>query len=515
VTALGKLFRTTAFKLSFAYLTIFALGAGLVLGRLGWNVKNLLDAQIRQTIQAESEGLLEQYDAGSLHRLTKVINARARQPGSSLYLLTNYAGEPITGNVAALPEAVLGRSDIVETRYERVGEPHEDHLALVRVMQLSGGFRLLVGRDLDEREELRGVVVHALVTSLIYVAVIGLIGGLFVASRVLRRIDGMTATTQTIMAGDLSGRLPVSGTGDELDRLAQNLNAMLERITELMTRVKEVSDNIAHDLKTPLTRLRNRAEMALSGARDPIRDRQVLESIIEDSDGLIRIFNALLLIARAEAGSGREGMGEFDVGEVTRDVADLYEPLAEEAGACFSVDVEPGLSIYGNRELIGQALVNLVDNALKYGVPRQSPPAVRETEPEPELALATEALPRGNGAIPPAPPVQAELFKAEVRVGARRVDGRVEIAVADHGSGIPPQDRARASERFVRLEHSRSQPGSGLGLSLAAAVAHLHGGELRIEDNFPGLRVVIALPARDPGFPVPRRLPPPPAGVSG
>ena len=462
MTPLVKLFRTTAFKLSLAYLAIFAVGSALVLGRLGWNVQGLLDEQIRQTVDAEMSGLLEQYEAGGLRRLYTVINARARQPGSSLYLLTNNAGELIIGNVAALPDAVLGQTGIVETAYERASDPSATHRALARALVLSSGFRLLVGRDLEERNQLGGAVGQALVTSLIAIAVIGLFGGLFVASRVLRRIDGMTATTQTIMQGDLSGRLPIAGSGDELDRLARNLNLMLERITELMAGLKEVSDNIAHDLKTPLTRLRNRAEQALRGdiAAAP---RLALESIIEESDGLIRVFDALLMIARAEAGSGRESMGMLDAAAVARDFGELFEPLAEEAGMRLTVATDPTLPMRGNRELIGQATVNLLDNAIKYGVPFS--------------------------------PDEDSPATAEVALSARRVDGRVEIAVADHGRGIPEIDRVRARERFVRLEDSRSKPGSGLGLSLASAVARLHGGELRLEDNRPGLRVVLSLPA--------------------
>ncbi len=487
MTALGKLFRTTAFKLSLAYLAIFAIGAGIVLGRLGFDMKGLLDAQIKQTVNDEMEGLYEKYEIGGLRRLIKIIDSRSRQPGSSLYLVTNFQGVPIAGNVAVLPARVIGHTGIVETRYERVGDPYARHYAMARIFELPSGFRLLVGRDLEEREQLRRVVVHALLTALIYVAVIGMLGGLYVASRVLRRIDGMTATTRRIMAGDLSGRLPISGTGDELDRLAQNLNAMLERITELMSGLKEVSDNIAHDLKTPLTRLRNRAEQALRAAREPLQDGQALESIIEESDGLIRTFNALLMIARAEAGSGREGMDDFDAGAVARDVVELYEPVAEDAGAVLALSTESGLVIHGNRELVFQSIVNLVENALKYGVRGQ-----------PELALADGDF-AGPATLAPA----GEM--ARVDVSARRVKGGIEIAVADRGMGIAPADRARACERFVRLEQARSRPGSGLGLSLASAVAHLHQGKLRLEDNDPGLRAVLAFPAAEVALP-PRRL---------
>jgi signal transduction histidine kinase len=273
-------------------------------------------------------------------------------------------------------------------------------------------------------------------------------------------VDDMTATTETIMAGDLTGRLQVAGTGDELDRLAQNLNAMLERIDELMTGMTEVSNNIAHDLKTPLTRLRNRADEALRGAREPEELRAALEGVIEESDNLIRVFNALLMIARLEAGHQSEGMADFDAAEVARGVADLYEPLAEEAGTELKLDVEAGLPIHGSRELLGQAVANLVDNAIKYGT--------------------------DDADGPPAP----------VTVRARRDQDQVIIAVGDRGPGIPIDDRDRVLGRFVRLEQARSRPGFGLGLSIASAVARLHGGSLKLNDNRPGLEVELCLPAK-------------------
>ncbi len=458
MTILGKLFRTTAFKLSLAYLVVFAIGASTVLGSVAWSVNSLLDAQIGQTIGAEITGLAEQYDTGGIQQLVGAIGRRTQQPGSSLYLLTNFAGQTITGNVAILPAGVIDHPGLVETSYQRLNDIGPQHIALARIFLLPSGFRLLVGRDLDERENLRAVMIHALFQSLFWLALIGLLGGLFFALRVLRRVDAINATAKRIMAGDMSGRLPDAGTGDELDRLAQNLNAMLERIGELMSGLREVSDNIAHDLRTPLTRLRNRAEEALRSAGTSADYRASLDRIIDEADGLIAVFNALLMIARAEAGSGREGMADCDAGEVMRDVAELYEPVAEEEGVSFSLTVEDGLLVHANRELLGQALANLIDNALKYGA-------------------------SGEG-------VRA------VAVSAHRLGETIECAVADHGTGIDAADRGRVVERFVRLEDSRSRPGSGLGLSLAAAIAHLHQGQLRLDSNAPGLVATLVLPAR-------------------
>jgi signal transduction histidine kinase len=469
VTTLGKLFRTTTFKLTLVYLTVFALFAAFLLGYFALNTRRLITEQITDTVNAEITGLSEQYRIGGIRRLVIVVDARARRPGSSLYLVTTFAGEALAGNVTALQPGILDNPGWTETVYRRLdeaeGPAHTDHKALVRVFQLPGGFRMLVGRDLDERERLYHIVLAAGRWSVAIVIVLGLAGGLFVTRRVLRRVDAMTETTRSIMAGDLGERLPVAGTGDELDRMAENLNAMLDRIEALMRGLKEVSDNIAHDLKTPLTRLRNRAEDALRAGKSEGEYRAALEATIAESEGLIGTFNALLMIARAESGQVSDDASEFDAAEIAHDIGELYEPLAEEKGMALKVEADAPARLKGNRELVSQALANLVDNAIKYAEPQQ-PPA--------------------NGATP------------EIVVRALNEGDRILLTVADHGPGIPEADRARAVERFVRLEQSRSQPGSGLGLSLASAVARLHGGELVLEDNHPGLKSVIALPRGGP-----------------
>jgi signal transduction histidine kinase len=466
MTALGKLFRTTAFKLTLVYLTTFALFAAIVLVYFAWNTRRLINEQITQTVDSEIVTLQDEYDIGGIRRLIFTLDARARRPDSYLYLLTTAAGEGLAGNVGSLTAGVLERSGWTETAYRKLEDLEQtEHHALVKIVQLSGGFRMLVGRDLEERDRMHDVVINAGRWSLAIVVILGIAGGLFVMRRVLQRVDAMTATAQTIMAGDLSGRLPVGGTGDELDRLAGHLNAMLDRIEALMRGLKEVSDNIAHDLKTPLTRLRNRCEEALRTAEDEAQYRAALEGTIEESDGLIQTFNALLMIARAESGQARDNMRDFDAAEVAHGVGELYEPLAEEKGLTLTIDAPVAALVRGNRELVSQALANLVDNSIKYAAP-------------------AAALPEG--------------VRPEIRIQAASEGDRILLTVADRGPGIPEADRARVLERFVRLEQSRSQPGSGLGLSLALAVAHLHGGDLKLEDNHPGLRTVISLPRVGP-----------------
>ncbi|HEX3114221.1 MAG TPA: ATP-binding protein [Bradyrhizobium sp.] len=470
MTAFGKLIRTTAFRLTLAYLFLFALFAASLLGYFAWNTRRLITEQITTTVNAETGELSDIFGRRGLRGLIFNIENRALRPGANLYLVTAPAGQALAGNVGSLMPGVMASKGWSETAYRRLDEQDTaDHRALVRVTELPGGFRLLIGRDLEERRRLFGIVAKAAQWSLLIVIVLGLGGGIFVARRVLRRIDAMTGTTRRIMAGDLSGRLPVGRSGDELDRLAENLNAMLERIEALMMGLKEVSDNIAHDLKTPLTRLRNRAEEALAQSGSEAEYRAALERTIEESDGLIRTFNALLMIARAESGQARGNMDDFDASDVANGIHELYEPLAEENGTTLHVRTASA-PLRGNRELISQALANLVENAIKYGKPVAS------------------AQPLSAGAA-------AGAASKEILIEARRDGDQVLLSVTDHGPGIPESDRKHAVERFVRLEASRTQPGSGLGLSLASAVATLHGGELRLSDAHPGLTATLALPA--------------------
>jgi signal transduction histidine kinase len=471
VTAFGKLIRTTAFRLTLVYLFLFALFAASLLGYFAWNTRRLITEQITSTVIAETGEISDIFNRRGLRGLVFTLENRALRPGANLYLVTAPTGQALAGNVGSLMPGVMATTGWSETAYRRLDEQDTaDHRALVRITELPGGFRLLVGRDLEERRRLFGIVAKAAQWSVLIVVVLGLGGGIFVARRVLRRIDAMTGTTQRIMAGDLSGRLPVGRSGDELDRLAENLNAMLERIEALMMGLKEVSDNIAHDLKTPLTRLRNRAEEALASSGSEAEYRSALERTIEESDGLIRTFNALLMIARAESGQARGNMDDFDAADVANGIHELYEPLAEDDGMILRVKTVSA-PIHGNRELISQALANLVENAIKYGKP------------------VVSVLPLSGAGV-------AGTEAREIWIEAGRDGDQALLSVIDHGPGIPEADRKHAVERFVRLEASRTQPGSGLGLSLASAVATLHGGELRLGDARPGLNATLVIPAR-------------------
>jgi signal transduction histidine kinase len=462
VTALTKLFRTTTFRLSLTYFALFSAAAVVAVFFIYWNTTVLLSRQLNQTIDAELTGLAEQYRAGGLDQLVRIVAERSQTPGNSLYLVADKDGKQLAGNLSAVSPQLWDSLGPVEFVYSRPASGGvERRLAFANVFRLPGGYRLIVGRDIEDRRELSQLILTTMLWGLGVMALVGIGGGYWVSRKLLTRIDGLAATTRTIMGGDLAGRLPVSGSGDELDRLSESVNLMLARIEQLMAGLREVSDNIAHDLKTPLNRLRNRVEEALREPRDETGYRDVLERTIEEADGLIKTFNALLSIARLEAGAGGDNRETLDMAALVHDVAELYEPVAEERGIALKAQSSAPIVIHGDRQLLGQAIANLIDNALKYGTPSAG---------------------AGNGWAP------------EVEVRADTRDGLARIVVSDRGPGVPGPERDRVLGRFVRLEASRSEPGSGLGLSLVAAVARLHGGSLRLEDNEPGLRVVLTLP---------------------
>ena len=464
--------KTTAARLSALYFLLFGLCAIVLVVYMTSLSARMLTAQTQQTINEEVQGLARAYQRGGLPVLVRVIGQRSRQPGANLYLIADPQGRILSGNVESLEPSILVRDGWTEVPfwYRRFGETdsgavapgelgdvEEGHDAIALVSRLPNRMIVLVGRDLGEPERFRHVVRRALAAALGMMALGGLLIWYLVGRRALRRIDAVSEASRRIMGGDLSGRLPVTGVGDEFDRLSENLNAMLAKIAALNEGLRQVSDNIAHDLKTPLTRLRSRAEAALSGERNAAEYREALTGAIAESDQLIRTFNAILMISRLEAGYSAEAMSKVDLAAIVQDVAELYEPAAEEVGVELVVDAVGSFTVLGNRELIGQALSNVVDNAIKY-------------------SAGTEGTPT-------------------VRVSLEKSEGASVLSVTDNGPGIPVEaDRERATERFVRLEQSRSRPGSGLGLSLAKAIMKHHGGRLELAPVAPGLRVLLVFP---------------------
>jgi signal transduction histidine kinase len=486
--SMPAIMKTTAARLSALYLLLFALCAVLLVFYMTSLSARMLTAQTQETINDEVLGLARAYQRGGLPVLVRVVEQRSRQPGANLYLIADANGQILTGNVQSLEPGVL-ETDGWTTEpfsYRRFGEgelerqrnPAADqsttpsdpndvqvegekgHNAIALVLRLPNQMIMLVGRDLGEPERFRAVIRRALMLALGMMGLGGLLIWFFVGRAALKRIDSVSEASRRIMGGDLSGRLPVTGAGDEFDRLSENLNSMLARIATLNEGLKQVSDNIAHDLKTPLTRLRNRAEATLSGKHKTSDYRQALEGTITESDQLIKTFNAILMISRLEAGYSSESTNRVDLAAAVRDVVELYEPVAEQACVAIETSVEGDFAVNGNRELIGQALSNIVDNAIKYSTDSTGKPTVRVT--------------------------------------LQHVGGEIRLAVTDNGQGIPDDaDRARATERFVRLEKSRSQPGSGLGLSLAQAIMTFHNGRLDLLPVNPGLSVVMSFPGED------------------
>ncbi len=458
---LRSIFATTAARLSALYLALFTVCAlSLVLYMTAESARFLAN-QTQGTVNDEITELATIYNRSGLPGLVRAIDRRSRAPGANLYLIADGAGRVLAGNVGEIDSAILAREGWTKVPflYQRYSEDGAEpsHHALAHVFVLPNQMRILVGRDLGEPERFKKIVQRALSLALAMMGIGALLIWYFVGRHALRRIDGVSTASRRIMSGDLTGRLPVTGSGDEFDRLADNLNQMLGRISDLNDGLKQVSDNIAHDLKTPLTRLRNRADAALAAKQTTKEYREALEDMIGQSDQLIRTFNAILMISRLEAGYSSENVAEVDLSAITADVVELYEPLADEAGITLSADIGPKILISGNRELLSQTLSNIIDNALKYA--------------------------------------RGEHGNATVNVRVAHGPGRPLVEICDNGPGIPLEDRERVTERFVRLEKSRSEPGSGLGLSLAKAVMKLHKGEMRIESNEPqGLKVSLLFP---------------------
>ncbi|MBO0904939.1 sensor histidine kinase [Jiella sonneratiae] len=458
-----SLMRMTAVRLSAVYFLLFAICAVVLVVYVTGTASSIVEEQSRRAISEELSDLEQVYQQSGIIGLVRTIDRRSRQPGASLYLVTDPAGRILAGNVASLQAGVLDdRGQTPDAfSYERYADETGEryHLAIAEVVALRNGMRVLVGRDQSEQMRFRGVVQSALILALALMGVAALIAWFFVGRSALKRLDGVTASSARILSGDLSERLPVTGAGDEFDRLSENLNTLLARVSLLQVGLQEVSDNIAHDLRTPLTRLRTRAEAALAAPPDAGEAREVLDQMIADCDQMIRTFDALLMISRVEAGSDRAMKSEIDLAAIVADVVDLYEPLAEDASAELILDAPPKLVVFASRELIAQALSNLIDNALKY-------------------AAAPDR-------------------KTNVRVTLSEAGGIWRLSVGDDGPGIPADMRERVLERFYRLDKSRSMPGSGLGLSLVQAIARIHGGRLLLEDAGPGLSVCLEIPKEE------------------
>ena len=364
-----RLLETSTFRLALIYLALFGVSALALLGFLYVRTALVMEQQTIDTIDAEITGLNEQYLARGLTGLLQVIERRsAANPNlASVYLLTDPFGNRIAGNLSSLPSGQVGPDNWARFEIQVPdGDEVKNHRALGQAFRVSGDFRLLVGRDIESLQRTQSLMQKAIGWGVGLTLLLGLAGGFLMSRGMLSRIDAINRTTRRIMAGDLSQRISLKGSRDEFDVLAGNLNAMLDQIERLLSGMREVTDNIAHDLRTPLSRMRSRIEVALLANPDRTEARALLEQTLCDADAMIQSFNALLSIARAEAGSERAAFEPVDLSEVCRDLADLYGPLAEEKGLTFTSACPPRLVLQGNRHLLAQALANLLDNAIKY-----------------------------------------------------------------------------------------------------------------------------------------------------
>ena len=408
---LTNLLKTSTFRLAVIYLALFAASAITLLAYVYWNTAGFLARQTDEAVEAEITGLAEQYRQGGLPLLVHTVIQRSRDPGQSLYLVLDPAGRVLAGTLDARPGVEPGADGWFDFNYNRKTlDGTEIKAARARAFFLQEGYYLLVGRDVQERREIESLITNALIWAIGLTVALGLAGGLFMSRNMLARVDDINRSSRDIMEGDLSQRLPIAGTGDELDQLGRNLNAMLDQIEALMTGMRQVTDNIAHDLRSPLNRLRNRLEVTLMQEASPADYRHALERTIAEADSLLGTFNALLMIARAEAGSLREAMTWVDLAAIVSDAAELYEPVAEQSNLTLHVEVEEGLQIRGNRELLSQATANLLDNALKHGLPQDADTDRSVTvsaRPDPErpgrgVVLRTGAVMREASASRPA-----------------------------------------------------------------------------------------------------------------
>jgi len=450
----GRLFRTSAFRLALIYATLFSTLSAATLGFIYWSTRDQIDSQVDARLRLETDYLINLYKSGALPELLEAIQRRNQIDtyGRFYFLANNEASEtnetdedaPIRVK-STRSHKTLNMGDVADLP---PGSPRAFNPVRVAETQLPNGLKLTIGHEISDEKALLDHTFALVVGATLLTLFFSLIGGVWIGSSVLRRIDSVNRTATEIMSGDLSQRLSVTARDDEFDEIATKLNQMLNRIEDLMKSMQQVTNNVAHDLRSPLTRLRTKLEVTLLEERDPDSYRAVMDEAITDADSLIQTFNAMLSIARLEAGIDSTEWSQANIGTLVEELAELYQAVAEDDQITIETDITSYPSYFCNRHLVGQAVTNLLDNAIKYT---------------------------------PAP--------GEVCVCIEGDDDAFTISVADNGPGIPAEERERVFERFVRLENERNSPGNGLGLSLVNAVARIHKAKITLEDNEPGLLV--------------------------
>jgi signal transduction histidine kinase len=457
--------RTTTFRLTLLSAGLFAVCSFVILALV---YAATVGAQMRRADAEIFDEILRieaRYAAGGMSAANRYIVQRSVAGGEFLYLMLTPEGARISGNISRLPDAIPDDEGRLRFEYDRapadgVSTGEDGRAARGRIVEFESGGCLFVGVDVEEESRLVGETLNAVLMASALALALGLISGAVVSSRFALRIEAINDAAREVMTGKLDTRAPRTHTDDELDTLSSNFNDMLDRVEHLMHRMRTAGDSIAHDLRHPLTRMRGRLESALVDEGDLEQREAALAQAINDVDEVLKTFNAVLSLSRLQAGERRRAFEPLNLAVLMDDMAELYEPVCDDIGLDFDFDCPPGLSVMGDRELIAQAIANLLDNAIKY-------------------------TPEGG---------------AVMLRGRKTSSGQIEISVTDTGPGIPEHKRERVLERFVRLEESRSKPGVGLGLSLVHAITEVHKGQLHLDDGpgqadggsgGPGLRIAI------------------------
>lgn len=453
-----RLLRSTSVRLALGYAALFIASSLLLVGLLWWGTAGYLDRETAAVIRADVRAIQDDLPYRGLAGAIETIKNRvaAVTDGEAIYLLTDAGLKPISGNLQAWPAEVKAKPGLYKIWLIRNGR---FRTLKVEHVLLGDGYHLLVGRDIQERAEIRALIVNGLGWAAVGALLIAVAGGLLLRRAVLRRVEDINGTAVAIVRGDLSRRLPTRHTSDEFDQLAQTINLLLSQIEKLIDGLRNTTNAVAHDLRTPLTELRVQLEELLRARPGVDAMLEGIHKAVADIDRVISIFNALLRLARIDYDVRRSGFRRVDLAVLATEVAELYRPLTEDKDAAFVVTARTGVAVNGDPHLLAQAVGNLVDNAVKY-TPRRGTVSLRINQTDEAYA---------------------------------------EIAVADSGPGIADADKPRVTERFYRCGDDSEVAGIGLGLSLVEAVARLHDGELTLADNHPGLAVTLKIPAAKPG----------------
>jgi signal transduction histidine kinase len=451
----NRFLRTSVARIAALFTAAFVLGSALVLAAVYYSASRIIDRDIQTLIVEEGNELSQQFTRHDVEAFTGLVRLRVSEFGGrdGVYAFVGPDRRMIAGNLSEWPQVARGHTGWIEFYFRPERARDRDlHAVRARTYALDGGYRLLVGHDVAEKRALKSVIAASLIWSVGGMLLFACAAGWWLGRRIVKQLEGVVEAVHRIRAGDLSRRLPLHGPGAEIDQLATEFNSLLERVEQLTLAMRAVLDSTAHDLRGPLSRLRQTVERASNPAGDDAERRLALESALTETDRLQAMLDSLLRIALAE--SGNVSMGDIDLLTVAGNVADLYEPLAEEKGLVLDRRLERVLPVHGHAQLLAQALANLLDNAIKFSTPGAS--------------VAIELVQEVHG---------------------------VRLAVGDRGPGIPTADQGRVLERGVRLENAHDIPGSGLGLTLVAAVVRLHSAAIDLADNRPGLKVTVSFPA--------------------